>query len=313
MGRRDPLTALFFAQDRPTSEPLGTSSLQVPLEEKIAAMFRLGSALVLTVWLLSQGFAPAGAQTPTPPATILLPAGTKIELTLIRPLWAKTAGPGTLIYAQTTFPAISGDQVVIPPGTYVKGTLEKLTRPSWRSSRAQLEVLFRQLIFANGYVVELPSAPSGQTALIVVLVQVSSRSDLLLDNGAPIELTLAAPLELEARQVASAVPLSHPPGPGQLKSASRCVPVAGTPGAPGTPETVIPGSPGTPSTTIPGGPGMPDTVIPGTPPTPPTIIPGTPGTPGTAGVSCLRPIVLSSKPLNPPTNPPEAGSPRPAH
>jgi hypothetical protein len=129
-------------------------------------------------------------------------------------------------------------------------------------------------------------------------IDVSASSDLLLDNGAQFDVTLAAPLSLNSKQLADAIVVSHPVDLGQFKSATQCRPTPGTPGSPGTPDTVIPGSPGTPDTTVPGGPGMPDIVIPGTPPTPPTVIPGSPGTPGFAGQACPRaPIVISSVPV----------------
>ncbi len=239
-------------------------------------------------------------------AGITLSSGTKLEVALIRPLWANAAAPGSAIYAQTTFPVVAGDHVIIPAGTYVEGAIEKLMRPTRRSNRAQIEILFTQIIFANGYVVSLPalamaaSVQNNAPSLIDVAVQVSPSNDLLLDNGAQVEITLASPLVLDAAQAAAALPLSHAPAPGQFKSASLCRPIAGTPGIPGSPDTVIPGTPPTPDTVIPGGPGMPDTVIPGTPGTPDTVIPGTPGTPGFPGRSCpVPPMVISSTPVNP--------------
>ncbi len=297
-------------------------------------MSRLGTALCCVLfifagetWLVPRLIAQAPKRATS---TIDLPAGTKIELALIRPLMANTTGLGTPIYAQTTFPVVIGNGVAIPPGTYTQGTLTKLVRPTRRSNRAELRVLFTQIIFANGYIAPLAgisaetsaaAAPetgaaaqaepdSAAQTLIAVSVQVSASSDVLLDNGAQIEATLGAPLQLDARQVAAAVPLSHAPVPGLFKSASRCTPIPGSPGTPGTPDIVIPGSPGTPSTVIPGGPGMPDTVIPGTPATPPTVIHGTPGTPDFPGRSCPGPpIVLSSTLVTTPNNPSQVPSP----
>lgn len=246
---------------------------------------------------------------------ITLPAGSRIDVAAIRPLWANSAAPGSQIYAQTTFPVVAGSRIAIPAGTYVEGTIEKLTRPTRRSNRAEIEVLFTQLIFANGYVATLPALPGVQAgaaalatsdspSLIDVAVQVSTSNDLFLDNGAPIEITLGSPLALDGKRIAAAGPISQAPDPRQFKSATLCRPTAGfpgTPGTPGTPDTVIPGTPGTPSTVIPGGPGMPDTVIPGTPGTPDTVIPGSPGTPGTLDIPghyCpAPPMVISSTPV----------------
>jgi hypothetical protein len=250
-----------------------------------------------------------------PTATITIPAGTKIVLALTSPVWANSAKPGDAIYSSAAFPVESSNQIAIPPGTYVQGQIDTLTRPKGRSSRAEFQIHFTKLIFANGYTVLLPSVPletggsqdqsvTGNdetlpqipTAVATVYVDVSSRSDILLDKGTQIEMVLQNALSLNAGSVLAAARRTKPLQIAAVKSATRCQP---TPGTPGTSDTVIPGtpgSPGTPDTVIPGGPGMPDTVIPGipaTPGTPPTIIPGSPGTPGT--VCPAPPAVLSSQ------------------
>jgi hypothetical protein len=246
----------------------------------------------------------------SPPIT--LPAGTKVELLVTRPVRSLTAKAGDPIYAQTSYPVVAGTGIAIPAGTYVAGTIAGVTRPARRTNRAEVDVRFTKFIFANGYVVPLPgdpgatgtaagTGPSSDNAetLIAITIQATTANDLLLDNGADVEMTLGAPLALDARQIAQAIPLSHVPPPGQFKSATQC---RNIPGDPGTSDTVIPGSPGTPDTVIPGGPGMPDTVIPGTPATPSTIIPGSPGTPDSICppapmvVSCA-PVVKNKQPL----------------
>ena len=242
------------------------------------------------------------------PSAVMLPAGTRIELAVTAPVWAKTARPGDPLYTQTNFPVTIGDSIAIPAGTYVEGRIEAVTPPTRKTSRAELRIAFTKIIFANGYTIVLPdvllapatSSPDAGPAATVALVtaETTTANDLLLDNGAQIEMTLAAPLAQDARQVANAVPLSRAPEPGKFTSATLCRPTPSTPGTPGTSDTVIPGSPGTPSTTIPGGPNMPDITIPGTPATPDTVIPGSPGTPGFAGTVCpAAPIVISSVPV----------------
>jgi hypothetical protein len=246
-------------------------------------------------------------------ATITVPAGTKVILALTSPVWAKTVKLGDSVYSASAFPVAVNDEMAIPPGTYVEGKIDALTRPTWRSNRAEFQMHFSKMIFANGYTVELPGAPVGtaasasqsatktasttaadgapaETATAEVYVQVNFRSDILLDNGSQIEMVLQSPLSLDAGNVAAAVRRSKPLQIGQYKSATRCVPTAGTPGSP---DTVIPGTPATPPTVIPGGPGMPDTVIPGSPGTPSTVIPGSPGFPGT---SCPGPPIVKSAP-----------------
>ena len=236
-------------------------------------------------------------------------------MAVVRPVWALSAKVGDPLYAQVSFPVVTNNRVAIPAGAYVLGTIEGVTRPTRRTNHGEVDILFSKIILANGYTQVLPGGaaePSAVAAsvqgasLSAVKVQVTTANDLLLDNGTGIEMTLQAPLVLNASEVAQAIPLEHAPQPQLFKSATQCRYIPGSPGTPGTPgtsDTVIPGTPGTPSTTIPGGPGMPDITIPGTPATPDTVIPGTPGTPGTPdtpGIACPpAPLVLSSDPIAP--------------
>lgn len=260
------------------------------------------------------------------PASMTLPPGTRVELALTVPVWARKARVGDPLYTQTYFPVTAGSSIAIPAGTWVQGRIESITLPTRKVSRAELQVLFTKIIFADGYTVALPEfskqpanppaqAPVSNSPVATaaaITVEASPSNDLLLDNGAQIEMILAASLALDRSEIANAIPLSRPPEPGKFRSATLCRPTPGSPGTPGSPDTVIPGSPGTPSTTIPGGPGMPDTVIPGTPATPDTVIPGMPGTPGTSGTVCPKaPIVISSVPvvLRPQNNSPATSTP----
>lgn len=250
-------------------------------------------------------------QAATSNATITLPAGTQVDLALTGPVWTKTAKAGDPIYAVTDFPVAAGGAIAIPAGTYVQGQIDTLNKPGWLSPHAEFQIHFSKLIFANGYTVELPQPPQTvlaadptlanswltsevATAVATPYVQVSSSSDILMDNGAQIEMVLQLPLVLDAQNVAAAAKDTRTPPPIPTKSATMCRP---TPSTPGTPDTVIPGTPGTPGTpdtVIPSGtPGVPDTVIPGipaTPGTPDTIIPGSPSTPGTV---CPGPPIVA--------------------
>jgi hypothetical protein len=233
--------------------------------------------------------APQKAAQPTQRGSLLLPAGTNVSLALTRPLWMRSAKAGDDVYAMTAFPVSADNQIAIPAGTYVAGLIDELTKPGRFSSHAEVHIRFTKLVFANGYTILLDTAPP---AISNLRVQVSYNSDILLDNGAPMEMLLGTALPLDAARAADASRVSKPPELTQFRTASRCVPTAGTPGSA---PTVIPGTPGTsgtPPTVIPGGPGFPPTVIPGTPGTPgtpPTVIPGSSGT---SGVACPAPPVV---------------------
>ena len=305
----------------------GASLLTGNAETGGGSMTRSAAFVVALVFIA--GIQPAGASPQQPGSApsdakaapiLLLPAGTRIELSVTAPVWAAQAKVGDPLYMQTSFPVLAGGGIAIPAGTWVQGRIESVERPSRRQKHAEIEVLFTKMVFADGYVIALPDVDAARIAYLnpvpnsssnsdaiasapiataaKLTVNASPANDLLLDNGAEIEMTLAAPLALDRSEIALAVPLSRAPQPGAAKSATLCRPTPGTPGTPGTPDTVIPGSPGTPSTTIPGGPGMPDTVLPGTPATPDTVIPGSPGSPGFAGTVCpAAPLVISSVPI----------------
>lgn len=274
------------------------------------ALFVASVTFLLATGLQSAIGAQPQAAPQSAPAQITLPAGTRVDLAVTAPVKARTAKAGDPLYMQVVFPAGVGQDIAIPAGTYVQGKLLEITKPTRRTNRARIDVLFTTIIFANGYTLPLADSASGVNAptasptAATLNVQVSPYNDLLLDNGAQVQMTLAAPLTLDTAQIAKALPLSRPVDPGRFLSATLCRPTPGTPGTPGTPDTVIPGTPGTPSTTVPGGPGQPDIVIPGTPATPDTVIPGSPGTPGFPGATCPSPpMVLTSTPLVLPTGP----------
>lgn len=193
---------------------------------------------------------------------IQVPAGTKVVAALIGAVQTQSAKPGDTIYCETTFPVAVNSQMAIPAGTYLQGNIDILVKPTVFSGRAEFRMHFNQMIFAGGYTVTFPDAGS---AIASPVVSVTSRNDVLLDNGTQFEIVLDHSLALDAARVAGALALSKAPRLAEWKSASQCQPI---PASPGTPGTYIPGTPGTPSTTIPGGPGMPSTTIPGTPGTP---------------------------------------------
>ena len=231
-------------------------------------------ALTFLAATATQGF------TQSPAASVVLPAGSAVNMELSRPLWFATVKPGDLFYAETVNPTTLADQTVIPYGTYVEGTIDSFTKPTKKSSQALLHLEFNKIIFPNGYTVVLAKP----TTRALVTVQVSTANDLLLDNGAPLTMTLRKPLTLSAADIAQSIPLAQAPTPGDFVPATLCRPTPGDPGdpgSPGTPDITIPGSPGTPDTVIPGTDGSPDITIPGIPATPDTVIPGTPATPAT--------------------------------
>jgi len=55
--------------------------------------------------------------------------GTHIPLSLINSVSTKNAAPGDRVYLETVFPILANGRIVIPPGSYVAGTITNVHRP----------------------------------------------------------------------------------------------------------------------------------------------------------------------------------------
>ena len=55
--------------------------------------------------------------------------GTHIPLSLINSVSTKHAAAGDRVYLETVFPILSGGRIVIPPGSYVMGTITNVFVP----------------------------------------------------------------------------------------------------------------------------------------------------------------------------------------
>jgi hypothetical protein len=80
---------------------------------------------------------------------VTIPVGTHIALVLTHPIQSRYVHRGDDIYAQVTAPVNSGDEVVVPPGTFVQGTVDKLDR---NGGRAELHLTAMSITFPDGYI-----------------------------------------------------------------------------------------------------------------------------------------------------------------
>jgi hypothetical protein len=99
--------------------------------------------------------APSPAAAPSP-QTFTVPAGTKVLLSLKSAINTKTAQQGDGVYLISSFPVVGNARVMIPPGVYVQGVVDRVVRPGRVKGRAQLDLHFTTMIFPNGQVVEVP-------------------------------------------------------------------------------------------------------------------------------------------------------------
>lgn len=106
-------------------------------------------------------FEPAGAQDNASVAARVgpvIPAGTKVALSLKQAISTKTAKEGDAVYAITSFPVVQDDRILIPPGTYVQGKISHVQRGGHVKGRAEILIHFTSLIYPSGYTVMLPGA-----------------------------------------------------------------------------------------------------------------------------------------------------------
>jgi hypothetical protein len=106
--------------------------------------------------------APAAPEDSSAPAdSVTVPSGTRVPLIMKQGLTTKNARPGDPVYAQTSFPIVIKDRIVIPPGTFVQGEIRRVQRPGRVKGRAELQISFTSMIFPNGYTLLLPGAVQG--------------------------------------------------------------------------------------------------------------------------------------------------------
>jgi hypothetical protein len=130
---------------------------------------------VLRILLLVSGmtlYQEAAAQSVTPPAnpvapvpaaapvpnTITIPSGTKIPLSLKQAISTKNAREGDAVYAETAFPFVVDNRVIVPAGSYVQGTISHVERAGHGHGRAEILMHFTSIIYPSGYTVMLPGS-----------------------------------------------------------------------------------------------------------------------------------------------------------
>src|ERR1700722_19604327 len=114
---------------------------------KFVMTFALVSGVALAQDAPAAGQATAPAGQPTP---FMVQPGTRIPLSMINSVNTKNSAAGDRVYLQTVFPIISNGKIVIPPGSYVEGTVTEVKRPGRVKGRGSLFVRFDSLILPNG-------------------------------------------------------------------------------------------------------------------------------------------------------------------
>jgi type IV secretion system protein VirB10 len=107
----------------------------------------------LATLLLVAGAAVAqdSVASPAPPSPEYVVApGTRIPLGLINSVSTKSAAEGDRVYLETVFPILTNGRIVIPPGSWVSGTVTEVKRPGRVKGRGELYLRFDSLTLPNG-------------------------------------------------------------------------------------------------------------------------------------------------------------------
>jgi hypothetical protein len=91
--------------------------------------------------------------------------GTRIPLSLINSVSTKHSAEGDRVYLETVFPILVQGRVVIPPGSYVAGTLTEVKRPGRVRGRGELYLRFDSLTLPNGVTREFRARIGGLDGL----------------------------------------------------------------------------------------------------------------------------------------------------
>lgn len=137
---------------------------------KTALLFSLAS-LICTIAAAQE---PSGPQTFPPPAVaparqpahrsasgekITVPAGTRLAVVLENGLSTRSAKAGDSLYFHTAFPVTESNRVIIPVGSYIRGSLLESKRPGRIKGKGEFRLRLETLILPNGYTVDLLAAP----------------------------------------------------------------------------------------------------------------------------------------------------------
>jgi len=90
------------------------------------------------------------AKPPKPVGPFTVEPGTHVPLALINSVSTKHATEGDRVYLETVFPVLVNGRIVIPPGSYVAGTITQVKRPGKVKGRGEFYLRFDTLTLPNG-------------------------------------------------------------------------------------------------------------------------------------------------------------------
>jgi hypothetical protein len=157
-----------MAYHRPCRSVSSTSS-SFTMNKAIAKQIAIVAGFFVALTCLAQDNNPSqsdqSTSQPTEQAqlrpTVTIPAGTNLALVLTQPVQSRYIHRGDDIYAQITSPVASGNEVVIPAGTFVDGKVDKLER---HRGHGELRLQSMSITFPDGYVTPIAGPMTLETS-----------------------------------------------------------------------------------------------------------------------------------------------------
>jgi hypothetical protein len=113
-------------------------------------MFSRTLALMVLSAIATMGQEAASQPAEPQEKTYPVVTGTKVLLRLVNSVSTKNAQAGDSVYLETAFPVFANGRLVIPPGSYVMGTITASVRPGKVKGKGELFLRFDSLTFPNG-------------------------------------------------------------------------------------------------------------------------------------------------------------------
>ncbi|HLW84217.1 MAG TPA: hypothetical protein VKR60_03320 [Candidatus Sulfotelmatobacter sp.] len=107
---------------------------------------------------LAPDSAPTNVAKPADANAAVIPAGAKIPLLLKQAISTKNARDGDAVYAETAFPFVVNERILVPAGTYIQGKISHVERAGRVKGRAEILMHFTSMIYPTGYTVLLPGS-----------------------------------------------------------------------------------------------------------------------------------------------------------
>ncbi len=92
---------------------------------------------------------------------IVVPVDTTIPLVLRNTISTRTASVGDSVYCDTIYPITVGNRIVIPVGSYIRGSVTQVVRPGRVRGIGQLGLRFDSITLRNGTTLPLRATLSG--------------------------------------------------------------------------------------------------------------------------------------------------------